>query len=46
MKYQLQRMSEQIVGGKVLPTDREKAWDLDYNVEAPDYGETPGKEFN
>lgn len=32
-------MTEQIVGGKVLPTDRDKAWDLDYSVEAPDYGE-------
>lgn len=38
-------MSEQIVGGKVLPNDRDKAWDLDYNVEAPDYGETPGKKI-
>lgn len=38
-----QRMSEQIVTGKVLPTDRAKAWtDLDYNVEVPDYGEKPG----
>ena len=34
-------MTEQLVGGKVLPTDRDKAWDLDYSVEAPDYGEKP-----
>lgn len=32
-------MTEQLIGGKVLPTDRDKAWDLDYSVEAPDYGE-------
>lgn len=33
------RMTDQLVSGKVLPTDRDKAWDLDYSVEAPDYGE-------
>ena len=39
-------MSEQIVTGKVLPTDREKAWDLDYSVEVPDYGEKPDYIFD
>ena len=34
-----QRVTEQLIGGKVLPTDRDKAWDLDYSVEAPDFGE-------
>ncbi|RWS31890.1 polycystic kidney disease protein 1-like protein 2-like protein [Leptotrombidium deliense] len=33
------RMTEQIVTGVVLPTDREKAWELEYSVEAPAFGE-------
>ncbi|RWS14806.1 polycystic kidney disease protein 1-like protein 2-like protein [Dinothrombium tinctorium] len=33
------RMTEQIVSGVVLPTDRAKAWDLEYSVEAPEFGE-------
>ena len=38
-----QRMTEQIINGKVMPTDRSKAWtDIEYNVEAPDYGEKSG----
>lgn len=35
-----------MIGGKVLPTDRDKAWDLDYSVEAPDYGEKPDYIFD
>lgn len=35
------RMSEQIVSGIVLPTDRSKGWNLDYNVEVPDVDDEP-----
>ena len=35
-------MTEQIISGVVLPTDRSKAWNLDYNVEVPDEDEEPG----
>lgn len=35
-------MTEQIISGVVLPTDRSKAWELDYNVEVPDEDEEPG----
>lgn len=38
----LQRMTQQIISGVVLPTDRSKAWNLDYNVEVPDEDEEPG----
>jgi hypothetical protein len=35
-------MSEQLVSGVVMPTDRTKAWNLDYNVEVPDEDDEPG----
>lgn len=35
-------MTQQLINKKVLPTDRAKAWNLEYSVEAPDYGEDKG----
>lgn len=37
--FQLQRMTEQLISGVVLPTDRQKALDFEYDVEIPLYGE-------
>src|SRR5882724_11163592 len=39
-------MTEQIISGVVLPTDRSKAWNLDYSVEVPDEDEEPGISLN
>lgn len=34
-------MTEQIVSGVVLPTDKSKGWSLDYKVEVPDVDDEP-----
>ncbi len=36
-------MTEQLIKKVVLPTDRSKAWGIEYEVEPPDYGEAKGK---
>lgn len=35
-------MTEQIISKVVMPSDRNKAWNLEYSVEVPDYGEEEG----
>lgn len=35
-------MTEQLISRVVMPTDKAKAWGLDYNVEVPDVDDEPG----